>query len=158
MLAEPRGSIDVRGLTRKVEVFELRGVRKGRLERRSSIRKIQLVGRAPEVALLRQRLQHAADGSGQVVTLVGEPGVGKSRLVAECLSEAARNFWLVLESGAAPYLRHVPYFAIRDALRAYFFLRDDDDPAARRRAILRQLQERHAPPESVPPRCSASSA
>ena len=149
VLAEPRGSIEVRGLTRKIEVFELRGVRRGRLERRSSVRPIQLVGRAQEVALLRRSLQRAADGSGQVVTLVGEPGVGKSRLVAECLSEAARNFWLVLELGAAPYLRHVPYFAIRDALRAYFLLRDDDDPAARRRAILRQLQERHAPPEHV---------
>jgi tetratricopeptide (TPR) repeat protein len=64
--------------------------------------------------------------------------------MAETLAEAAQNGWLVLESGAALHLYQSTYFAVRDALRAYFMLNEEDDAAVRHRAITQRLRS-HMP-------------
>ncbi len=145
---EPKGCVAVRGLSRTIEVFELLGVRMARQKRWSSLGNTPLIGRSDEQTILRGCFHKASSGIGQVVTLTGEPGVGKSRLVAESLSEAAQDGWLVLESGAAQHLRQSNYFAVRSALQAYFVSESDDDVALRRRAIAQRLQN-HLPPARV---------
>ena len=61
------------------------------------------VGRQPEVEALQQALAPAGAGQGQVVALLGEPGVGKSRLVYEFLHSHHTQGWLRLESSSVSY-------------------------------------------------------
>ena len=79
------GAVPVKGLTAPVEVFELVGVTalRRRLQAAAARGLTRFVGRQPELEALHQALAQAAAGHGQVVALVGEAGVGKSRLVYE---------------------------------------------------------------------------
>ncbi|MBW3668412.1 MAG: tetratricopeptide repeat protein [Actinobacteria bacterium] len=90
-----------------------------------------LVGREREVALLREVLASAASGRGRVVELVGEPGIGKSRLLAAFLAAGDGLPRFVVEG--APYAATSPYFALRAPLRRLVGLpemRDDAEVAA----------------------------
>ena len=60
-------------------------------------------GRDAELETLRRTLEQAGSGHGQIVALVGEPGVGKSRLVWEFSHSHRTQGWLVLESGSVSY-------------------------------------------------------
>src|SRR5439155_22944870 len=75
------------------------------------------VGREDERRLLRTRFEQAREGEGQVVLLVGEPGIGKSRLALVLHEELAgvRHTWL--ESGGQPYLADTPFYAATELLR-----------------------------------------
>jgi class 3 adenylate cyclase/tetratricopeptide (TPR) repeat protein len=137
---EAKGHRQVRGLSRTVEVFELAGVRTARQKQRSSLGETPLVGRSDEHEALRACLWKASDGQGNAIILAGEPGVGKSRLTAEALAEAARDGWLVLEAGASPRFAQSNYFAVRDALQSYFMLKEGDDLHHRQRAIVQRLR------------------
>lgn len=63
----------------------------------------RFVGRDAEIDQLRRTLQLAGDGHGQVVAIVGEPGVGKSRLFLEFIRSHRAHDWLVLESASLSY-------------------------------------------------------
>src|SRR6267142_4147367 len=81
----PLGLVPVKGVTDPVEVFEITGagpVRR-RLQAMATRALSRFVGRDAEIEHLRRALQQAGDGRGQVVAVVGEPGVGKSRLFFE---------------------------------------------------------------------------
>ena len=78
-----------------------------------------LVGRAPEVAELERALDRLAAGEPWVVQLVGEPGIGKSRLLAELGRRAAQRGCLVLDGRAAEFERDAPFGLIVDALNDY---------------------------------------
>jgi class 3 adenylate cyclase/tetratricopeptide (TPR) repeat protein len=88
-----------------------------------------LAGRDAELAVLRGAIAAARSGDGRVVELVAEPGMGKSRLVAEVTAEArqAGLRTLVIEAGA--YGTATPYFALRAPLRALLDARDGSDGA-----------------------------
>src|SRR5215472_12949705 len=79
------GSIPVKGLVEPVEVAELVGVSALRRRLQAAVARglTRFVGRQQELAALRQALEHAGAGHGHVVAVVGEAGVGKSRLVYE---------------------------------------------------------------------------
>ena len=76
------------------------------------------VGRQPELETLQQALARARAGQGQVVALLGEPGVGKSRLVYEFLHSHHTQGWLRLESSSVSYGKATPYFPVCDLLKA----------------------------------------
>ena len=67
---------------------------------------------------LRQALEQAGAGHGQVVAVVGEAGVGKSRLVYEGVQAHPTPGWLVLESASVSYGKATPYFPVLDLLGA----------------------------------------
>ena len=96
----PLGPVPVKGLDTPVEVFELVGASalRGRLQARLAGGLTRFVGRGPELATLWQTLERAMAGHGQVVAVVGEAGVGKSRLVYECLHAPQTQGWRILES------------------------------------------------------------
>jgi hypothetical protein len=73
----------LKGIAHPIEVYQVRSesTARSRLEVVGSTRLTPLVGREPEVALLRERWAQVKDGMGQVVLLSGEAGIGKSRLV-----------------------------------------------------------------------------
>jgi len=76
---------------------------------------------------LRRALQRADQGHGQVVAVVGEPGVGKSRLFYEFIHSHRTHGWLVLESGSVSHGKATSYLAVIDLLRVYFKIHSDDD-------------------------------
>jgi len=80
-----RGPVPVKGLPAPIEIFALTGASpvRSRLHAAASRGLTRFVGRDAEIGLLRQALGRAGGGHGQVVAVVGEPGVGKSRLVWE---------------------------------------------------------------------------
>src|SRR5499425_1624919 len=96
------GPVPVKGLAELVEVFELVGASalRRRLQVATARGLTRFVGRQAELAVLHQALAQAGVGHGQVVAMVGEAGVGKSRLVYECLHSHRTQGWLVIESAS----------------------------------------------------------
>src|SRR5262249_53632136 len=84
-------------------------------------------GRQTEIEALRRALEQARTGHGQMVAVVGEPGVGKSRLFWECTHADRMPGWLILESGSASYDKATAYLPVVDLLRAYFQIEAQDD-------------------------------
>jgi DNA-binding NtrC family response regulator/class 3 adenylate cyclase/predicted ATPase len=80
----------------------------------------RFVGRDAETMQIRVAMDQARDGRGQVVALVGEPGVGKSRLTWEVARSARAQSWLVLETGSVSASKAPPYLPLADLLRGYF--------------------------------------
>ena len=81
----------------------------------------RFVGRDHELESLQQALQQAGAGHGQVAAIVGEAGVGKSRLVYEFVHSHRTQGWLVLESASVSYGKATPYFPVLDLLRRYIW-------------------------------------
>jgi class 3 adenylate cyclase/tetratricopeptide (TPR) repeat protein len=124
------GPVPVRGLTEPVEVFELVGAStiRGRLQASAARGLTRFVGRQQELLALQEALAQAGMGHGQVVALVGEAGVGKSRLVYECIHSHRTQGWRVLEAVSVSYGKATPYFPVLDLLKRYAQVDDHDDP------------------------------
>jgi transcriptional regulator with AAA-type ATPase domain/tetratricopeptide (TPR) repeat protein len=99
----------------------------------------QFVGRHDELEILRGRLAAAQHGQGQFVAVVGEPGVGKSRLLWEFNHSAPAAGWLVLESGAVPYGKATPYLPAIDLLKVYCGIAERDDQRVIREKLTGKL-------------------
>jgi class 3 adenylate cyclase/tetratricopeptide (TPR) repeat protein len=125
-----RGPVPVKGLPAPIEIFELAGASPARRRPRAAAARglTPFVGRAAEIDLLRRALGRAAEGHGQVVAVVGEPGVGKSRLLWEFTHSHRSHGWLLLESTSVSYGKATTYFPVMELLRGYFGIepRDDD--------------------------------
>ena len=78
-----------------------------------------LVGRDTEVDLLERVLEGGCAGSPQTVLVAGEPGIGKSALLAELLSRAEKRGCLALAGSAAEFERELPFGLVIDALDEY---------------------------------------
>ena len=76
----------------------------------------RFVGRASELGVLRRAASFAERGHGQIVGIVGEAGVGKSRLVREAIR--GLQGWRVLAAGGAPYTKETPGAPLVELLRA----------------------------------------
>ena len=75
------------------------------------------VGRDTEMDTLFTALEQAKAGKGQVVAVVGEPGVGKSRLFWEFTHSHRSAEWLVLEAASVSYGKATTYFPVIELLR-----------------------------------------
>ena len=78
-------------------------------------------------------------GHGQVVAVVGEAGVGKSRLVYECLHAPQTQGWRILESASVSYGKATPYFPVIDLLKRYAHVEEHDDPRTVRAKVTGQI-------------------
>src|SRR5262249_47431059 len=116
------GPVPVKGLTEPVEVYDLvaAGPRRSRLHAAAARGLTGFVGRDAELEQGRRVLALAATGRGQVLALVGEPGVGKSRLVWEITHSHRVHGWLVVESGSVSYGKASPYLPVIDLMKRYF--------------------------------------
>ena len=137
----PLGPMPVKGLPDPVEVFELVGASavRRRLQAAAMRGLTRFVGRQHELEILRQRLAQAQAGHGQVVALVGEAGVGKSRLVYEFVHAHPTQGWLVLESASVSYGKATPYFPVLDLLKRYCHLEERDDSRTVRAKVTGQV-------------------
>jgi tetratricopeptide (TPR) repeat protein len=138
---QPLGPVPVKGLTEPVEVFELVGASaiRRRLQAAAARGLTRFVGRDTELAALTQALAHAEAGHGQVVALVGEAGVGKSRLVYEFVHAHHTQGWRVLESASVSYGKATPYFPVIDLLKRYAHVEDGDDSRTVRARVTGQV-------------------
>jgi class 3 adenylate cyclase/tetratricopeptide (TPR) repeat protein len=124
------GPLPVKGFPEPVEGFELLGASplRRRLQAAALRGLTRFVGREQELVTLTQTLARAGAGHGQVVAIVGEAGVGKSRLVYECLHSHRTQGWRVLEAVSVSYGKATPYFPVLDLLKRYAQVDDHDDP------------------------------
>jgi class 3 adenylate cyclase/tetratricopeptide (TPR) repeat protein len=127
--AKPRGLIAVKGLADAVDVFELVAVRSNLagLAALSARDLTPFVGRRSELESLGARLEQARRGEGQVVAVVGEPGIGKSRLVWELVHSQWTAAWRVLAASGVSHGRRTVYLPVIALLKAYFGIQDHDD-------------------------------
>src|SRR3989454_817233 len=99
----------------------------------------RFVGRDPELDQLARALERARSGHGQVVAVVGEPGVGKSRLYWEFTHSHRTEGWLTLESPSVSYGKATGYLPVIDLLRMYFKVEDRDEPRAIQEKVAGKL-------------------
>jgi predicted ATPase/class 3 adenylate cyclase len=135
------GAVNVKGLNEPVEVYEVTGAGpvRSRLQAATARGLTRFVGRTTEFETLCQALEQAGAGRGQVVALVGEPGVGKSRLFWEFTHSRRTLDWLILESGSVSYGKATAYLPVIDLLKAYFTIEDRDDVRKIREKITGKL-------------------
>ena len=138
---KPLGPTSVKGLSEPVDSFEVTGA--GPIRRRSQALASgvlsRFVGRHAEIEHLARALQRAGEGRGQLVAVIGEPGIGKSRLFYEFSRSHHASGWLVLESGAVSYGKTTPYLPVTDLLKTYFKIEDRDDQRRVREKITGKL-------------------
>jgi class 3 adenylate cyclase/tetratricopeptide (TPR) repeat protein len=135
------GPVPVKGLAEPVEVFELLGAShlRRRLQAAAARGLTPFVGRQHELEALYQALAQAQAGHGQVVALVGDAGVGKSRLVYEVLHSHRTQGWRVLESASVSYGKATPYFPVIDLLKRYCHIDDGDEARTIRARVTGQV-------------------
>ena len=135
------GAMPVRGLRDPVEVYEVTGAGmvRSRLQAAAARGLTRFVGRQPEMETLQQALAQAQAGHGQVVALVGEAGVGKSRLLYEFGHSHHTRGWLVLETASVSYGKATPYFPVIDLLKRYCHVEERDDPRTIRAKVTGQI-------------------
>jgi class 3 adenylate cyclase len=135
------GPVPVKGLVEPVEVFELTGVGgiRRRLQATAARGLTRFVGRQTELETLQHALGQAGAGHGQVVALVGDAGVGKSRLVYEFVHAHQTQGWRVLESTSVSYGKATPYFPVSELLKRYSHVDDGDDVRTVRAKVTGQV-------------------
>jgi ABC-type transport system substrate-binding protein/class 3 adenylate cyclase len=125
------GNLELKGRSERVSAFRVVGVR----ERPPALLEAPLAGRKQELAALSEALYGLVEGTGAIVSITGEPGIGKSRLVAE----AEKRFdgrVRFLAGHAVSYAGTIPYWPVRELLRGWLGL-GMSDPEARVRLELR---------------------
>jgi class 3 adenylate cyclase/tetratricopeptide (TPR) repeat protein len=134
---QPLGPATVKGLDAPVEVFELKGVGpvRSRLQAAAARGLTRFVGRSAEIEQLQRALDQARAGHGQVVAVVGEPGVGKSRLFWEFTRSHRTAGCLVLESASVSYGKATAYLPVLELLKRYARIEDRDDARAIREKV-----------------------
>jgi class 3 adenylate cyclase/tetratricopeptide (TPR) repeat protein len=118
------GAMPIKGLGYPVEVYEITdgGSERTRFQAAAAWRGLTpFVGRELEMRQLRHGLDLARAGHGQVLAVVGEPGMGKSRLIHEFVHSAQTEGCLILETNSASYGHAASYLPVIELLRHYFF-------------------------------------
>jgi AAA ATPase domain/Adenylate and Guanylate cyclase catalytic domain len=134
----PLGPMPVKGMSEPIDVYQLTGAGAARTRFQAAAARglTRFVGRDAEVDQLRHALDRAAAGHGQLVAIVGEAGVGKSRLFYEFTHSHRVQGWLILESGSVSYGKATAYLPVIDLLKGYFKIQDRDDQREIRDKII----------------------
>ena len=132
----PLGRARVKGISEPVNAHEVVGLGplRTRLQRSAGRGLSKFVGRTKEKEALRRASARAYAGAGQIVAVVAEPGVGKSRLFFEFKAEV-QSEWTVLEAFSVSHGKGSAYLPIVELLRGYFRINDEDSLLARREKV-----------------------
>ena len=116
------GPAQVKGFSRPVEAFELTGATAARTRLHAAALRglTPFVGRKTEIEIFHRLAEQIASGKGQILSMVGEAGMGKSRLVHEFAHRYLPPGWLVVEATSVSYGTAAPYFPVIEMLRNYF--------------------------------------
>src|SRR5499425_2524801 len=126
---QPVGAMPVRGLETPVEVSEVVAAGQVRTRFQAAVLRglSQFVGRQAEMEQLGSALDKVRQGHGQAVAVVGDPGIGKSRLFHELTCSDGVPGCRVLQASCVSYGQAMSYRPVIDLLRAYFRIDDRDD-------------------------------
>jgi class 3 adenylate cyclase/tetratricopeptide (TPR) repeat protein len=130
---QPRGAVEMKGIAQPVPVYQLRGLGRARtrLEAATMAGLTPFVGRERELRLLEELMAEAEAGRGQVVTIVGDPGIGKSRLLMEFRARLGeRVAWA--EGRSVSFGQAMAFHPLIDLLRRNFGIEEQDSAAAMR--------------------------
>ena len=132
----------MKGVSAPIRAFELRGIGPSRTRLDASgLRGLsRLIGRDTELTWLDGILSRSIESNGQVVGVVGEAGVGKSRLCLEFIRRCRAREVAVYEVHCPAHGATVPWLAVRDLLRSYLGLAHGDGVEAIRRSVADQLR------------------
>ncbi len=138
---KPLGPMPIAGLREAVNVYELvaAGPARSPVHGAPSRGLTRFVGRGGELAVLADALDLAGRGHGQVVTIVGAAGIGKSRLLREFVHGSHTHGWLVLETGCVAFGKANGYRPVIEALKIHFAITEQDDPARVRERVRAKL-------------------
>ena len=141
VMVKSLGPIPVKGVPTPIEVYEVLGVTtvRSRLQATAARGLTRFVGRDAEIDQLRQALERARTGHGQLVALVGEPGVGKSRLFWEFTHSHRTQGWLIVEGSSASYGKATAFLPLVDLLRTYFQIEARDEARQIREKVTGKL-------------------
>jgi class 3 adenylate cyclase/tetratricopeptide (TPR) repeat protein len=128
--AEPVGPLAVKGKTEPIPAYRLLGVSRSRATRDGPrpAHTINYVDRADELAAMLRFAEEAESGGGRAVGIVGEPGIGKSRLVDEVRQRLAHRRVNWVEGRCDSYGTMIPYQLVLDLLRSNCGIVDADTP------------------------------
>jgi class 3 adenylate cyclase/tetratricopeptide (TPR) repeat protein len=138
---EPLGLQTIRGIAAPIEIFKLRGLQHAPSSGvfRSGRRLSPLTGRTDQFSALSQELENTIKGEGRVVGVVGEAGIGKSRLCFEFAEGCRQKGIRVYEARVLAHGRATPFQPVLGLLRDYFGLRVKEAADVSRRRVLDQL-------------------
>jgi class 3 adenylate cyclase/tetratricopeptide (TPR) repeat protein len=121
-VVEDRGAQALKASDRPIQIYRViqpSGVR-GRLEAAAATHGLTpFVGREEELRLLLNRWERTLDGEGQVALIVGEAGIGKSRLLQHFHQQIAATPHTWAEAAAAPSFQNTPFYPISELLREF---------------------------------------
>jgi class 3 adenylate cyclase/tetratricopeptide (TPR) repeat protein len=146
------GPTAVKGVSEPVAVFEVSGL--GALRTRLQVAAqrgfTKFVGRQAELEQMKHALELTREGHGQIVAVMGEPGVGKSRLFFE-FKAVAQSGCLVLEGYSDSRGKASAYLPVIDLLKSYFEILPADDERKRRERIAGKIVMLDRPLEDTVP-------
>ncbi len=133
------GEAVIKGVEQPLAVYEVTGIGqlRTRLQVAASRGLKRFVGRQQELTQMQQALEQARAGRGQVIGIMGEPGMGKSRLVHEF--KASVQGFAVFEAYSASHGKASPYLPLTELLKGYFQIQLQDDDRTRREKIIGKL-------------------
>jgi class 3 adenylate cyclase len=130
------GPTRIKGVSEPVELFEVMGLGslRTRLQRAAGRGFTKFVGREREMEALRHAAGMAREGHGQIVAVIAEPGVGKSRLYYE-FKARSQSGWMVLEALSISHGKASAYLPVIELLHGYFGIDPKDDSRKRREKV-----------------------
>ncbi|MGH7964362.1 MAG: AAA family ATPase, partial [Candidatus Binatia bacterium] len=130
------GATHVKGVSEPLQIYEVVGVGPLRTKLQVAARRglVRFVGRRGEMEQLRRVLEQVTAGRGQIVGVMGEPGVGKSRLFYE-FKLNSQHGCLVLETFSVSHGKAYAYLPLIELLKNYFQLAVQDDERRRREKV-----------------------
>jgi predicted ATPase len=143
------GTRRIRGSAAGIEVFKIERETeaRNRVDSAEAGTLTPLVGRDTELAILKDRWERTQDGMGQIVLLVGDAGLGKSRLIRELREHTATadtgTVPLVIEMRCTAQLRNTGFHPVADHLQRVFDFPREPDPVERLNRIERFLAVRN---------------
>jgi class 3 adenylate cyclase/predicted ATPase len=142
------GRTQIKGVEAPLPVYEVVGAGTLRTKLQVAVRRglTRFVGRQSEMEQLRRALDQAKAGHGQIVGVMGEPGLGKSRLFYEFVgaydhTPLQRHGCLVLEAYSVSHGKASPYLPVIELLKAYFQIQLPDDERRRRQKVIGKVLE-----------------
>jgi len=133
-VVEDLGGHALKGIDRPVQLYRViqpSGVR-GRLQAAAAARGLTaFVGREDELRLLMNRWERTRDGEGQVALIIGEAGIGKSRLMQRFHEQIAGTPHTWVEAAAGAFYQNTPFYPVSELLRELLAWRSDESAEAR---------------------------
>ncbi len=140
---ESLGKVELKGKEKPIETYKLlkAGEVKTRIE--ASVEKglTRFVGRKNSMAALRDAFEEAKAGPGQVVGIVGEAGVGKSRILLEFKNPLPQNEYTYLEGRCLHFGGSMSYLPFLDILRTYFDIKEGDQELIIKKKMADKIAE-----------------